>query len=80
MSHEPVEAGPLWLMFQDSQKSSGLTAAQVWPKRKAQLIPRCVMLSGAPASEENSLGLAPKPRKEAVACGSQERGFWGPCN
>lgn len=80
VSHELAEAGPLWLMFRGSQKSSRLQAAQVWSKREARLVPRCVMLSGAPASEENSPGLAPEPRKEAVACGSQERGFWGPCN
>lgn len=35
-------------------------------------------LSGAPASEGNSLGMAPKPRKGDVAYGSQERGFWDP--
>lgn len=80
VSHELAEAGPLWLMLQGSQKPSRLQAAQAWSKREARLVPRCVMLSGAPASEENSPGLAPKPRKEAVARGRQERGFWGPCN
>lgn len=55
-----AEAGPLWLMVQDSQKSSSLKGAQLQPKKK----PHHAMWG--PASEETVHVWLPSPEKRPL--------------